>query len=77
MNNPTAKEVTAVIQVVAALAESIRELGSVPSGVLYANVCGHLSMSMYERVIQTLKNAGLVSESGHVLTWIGGDIKKA
>lgn len=27
--------------------------------------------SSYEGIINTLKNAGLVSESAHLLTWIG------
>jgi hypothetical protein len=55
----------------AAMAEAIRELGSVPSGHLYANVCGRMDQPTYERIIETLKRAGLVAEKNHLLTWVG------
>ena len=67
----TSKQVAAAFQATAAMAEAIRTLGEVPSGTLYANVCGHMELGTYEKIIQTLKNAGLVSESAHLLRWIG------
>lgn len=54
-----------------AVAEAIRTLGEVPSGELYAQLMGKLSYGSYEGIIGTLKNAGLVSESAHLLKWIG------
>ena len=30
-----------------------------------------MELAAYERIIGTLKNAGLVAESGHLLKWIG------
>jgi hypothetical protein len=71
MNAPSAKQVTAAVQTVAAIAEAIRGLGEVPNGELYANVCGTLDLQQYEQVIALLKRADLVSESAHVLKWVG------
>jgi len=60
----------AALQIIHAISESIRELGSIPSGHLYAQVMGHLSLEEYNAIIKILVNAGLVKESNHVLTWI-------
>jgi hypothetical protein len=67
----------AYVEIVRAIADALRELGSVPAGHFYAQVCQHLTLSQYERVIDTLKGAGLVAESGHVLTWTGRQIDEA
>lgn len=61
----------AAIAVVQAIADCIRELGEVPSGHLYARLMGHMSLEQYNGVISTLKMAGLVKETNHLLTWIG------
>jgi len=60
----------------AEVAEAIRKLGSVPSGELYARVCGTLELPAYQQVIALLKRAGLVSERNHLLTWVGPEIGK-
>jgi DNA-binding ferritin-like protein len=68
----TNKQISAAFAVVAAMAEAIRELGTVPSGTLYAQVMGKLDIHQYESVIKTLVNTGLVEEtSAHELRWIG------
>jgi hypothetical protein len=54
-----------------AVAEAIRELGSVPSGHLYAQLMDKMSLETYTAVIQVLKNTKLVEEKNHLLTWIG------
>ena len=69
--NATREQVKATLDTVRALADAIRDLGSVPSVKLYAMVMGHMDLALYERIVAVLKNAGLVSESGHVLTWTG------
>ena len=61
----------AVVQIVKAVSESIRELGSVPSGHLYAQLMGILNLDQYNQIIGILKRSGLVSESNHLLEWIG------
>jgi hypothetical protein len=62
----------AVLTAVKALADAIRELGSVPSGHLYASIMGSVSLENYTAVLDILKRAGLVSEDGsNMLRWIG------
>ena len=65
----TKEQVVAGIQVVKALADAIKELGSVPSGHLYASVMGRLSLSQYEQCIGILTRAGIVRKSGDLLIW--------
>jgi hypothetical protein len=64
------------IQLLAVIAETIRELGAVPSGHLYANVMSYMSLDIYNLIISTLKKAGLVEEKAHLLTWIGPTLNK-
>lgn len=72
----TAKEIAAVVGMVAAIAEVIRELGSIPSGHLYASLADKMDIHTYNVVIARLKGAGLVAEAAHVLRWIGPHIQK-
>lgn len=54
------------------IAETVRELGEVPSGHLYAGLMGKVSYYEYERCLGILIHAGLISRSGHhLLTWAG------
>ena len=71
MGGVSKEQVRAAVSAVAALAEAVRGLGEVPSGVLYANVMGSLSLDQYQQAIGILKRAGLVEETGHVLRWVG------
>jgi hypothetical protein len=68
---PTRAQLAGALAATAAIAETIRELGSVPSGHLYAKLVGRLSLDAYQSIIRTLVNARLVRETGHELTWIG------
>lgn len=54
-----------------AMGETIRELGRVPSGHLYAAVMSKMSLQCYQQLIGVLKNAGLVREESHELIWCG------
>ena len=55
-----------------ALGDSIRDLGEVPSGHLYAMVMNHLDLEGYQAVIDVLKRRGDVKEDGsHMLRWTG------
>jgi hypothetical protein len=69
--NTQTTQASAAFQIVAAVAEAVRELGTVPPGVLYANLMGKLDLAGFEKIVGILKGAQLVSESGHQLTWIG------
>jgi len=70
MSNASA-EVKAAVQVVVAVGEAIKELGSVPSGHLYAHLMGRMSLETYNKVIGVLKQTGAVKEENHVLSWVG------
>ena len=63
-------QVTAALEAVRAVADAIRELKRVPSGVLYANVMSVISIADYDKIIGTLKGAGLVREEAHELIWV-------
>ncbi len=65
------RAVLAGVMAIAAVGSAIRELGSVPNGVLYANIAEKISFHGYNIAIGKLKEAGLVTEQDHVLTWVG------
>jgi hypothetical protein len=68
---PTKDEVLAGLMAVKAVADTIKELGSVPSGHLYAALMGKLNFESYMHIIEILKGAGLVRETmAHELEWI-------
>jgi hypothetical protein len=67
-------EVKAVISVMLAIAETIREMNEVPAGVLYASLLQHfpnLSASNFAQMTAQLKAAKLVEERHNLLRWIG------
>ena len=73
---PTHEQLRAGIDALLALAEAVRALGSVPSGVLYAHVMGTMTLAAYEKAVATLNGAGLVAEENHVLRWTGPTFDK-
>lgn len=68
---PTTKSAAAASAVVIAVAETIRELGNIPSGHLYARVMNHIDLPLYNKIIDTLVNLKFVKNENHLLTWIG------
>ena len=71
MEQVSKEQVRAVTAVVLAVADTVRELGEVPSGVLYANLEGSLSLEHFNKVVGLLKESGCVEETNHVLKWTG------
>lgn len=68
----TTSEALALVQVAHAVAETIRELGAVPSGHLYARLMGVMELHQYEQVIDLLIDARLIErDRSHLLHWIG------
>jgi hypothetical protein len=60
------------LNAVLAIAEAIRQVGTAPSGNLYAAVMGRMSLAAYEKAIAILVNANLVAQDqSHLLRWIG------
>ena len=71
------KRLAAVAGLIAAVAETIRDLGSVPSGHLYAQLMGHMSFESYEAIIGWLVRSGVVRrEPSHLLVWTGPNLSK-
>ncbi len=67
----TTKQINAGLEILKALADTIRQLRSVPSGELYARVMGHMDINAYDKALSILKGAGLIAESNaHMLTWV-------
>jgi hypothetical protein len=66
----TKEQVKVALDVLFAVAVAIKQVGSVPSGELYARLMTHLDLMTFNRVIDTLKDAGLVIEDNHRLTWV-------
>ena len=65
-------QASGAIQIIKAIADAIKELKQVPSGHLYAQVMGKMDIQSYNRIIDILKGAGLITEdSQHMLTWVG------
>ncbi|UOF83050.1 transcription factor E2F-4 dP-2/DNA ternarY [Caudoviricetes sp.] len=63
---------SAAIQVIKAIADSIKELGEVPSGHLYAMVAGHMDLTTYDKIINILIASNLIKrEDSHLLVWVG------
>lgn len=79
MNNTTPKSLKPVtssatqttLDAVQAICEAVREVGQIPSGHLYAMVCGNLSLEQYQRVLEVAKRAGLIKETNNLLRWTG------
>lgn len=54
------------------LQEIIKGAGTagIPSGHLYAQLMGKMSLEQYTKFIDILKDAGKVTENGHVLRYV-------
>lgn len=60
-----------MLNLILVTAEALRDLGSIPSGHLYARMMAHVTYGEYTAIIRTLRGAGLVDERHHELFWIG------
>jgi hypothetical protein len=73
---PTRSQARAALSVLLTLTEAIRQLGSIPSGTLYAHVAGHMDLQTYNSLLARIKGSGLVEESQDgMLTWVGPEVK--
>ena len=64
-------QVKAAATMLIVIADTIREAKSIPSGHLYAILMPYMSLETYTSIINGLKDAGVVKESNHLLTWVG------
>lgn len=67
----TKQQIVACVETVKALAEAIRELGTVSDGTLYASLMGQMSLDHYQYFIGVLVDAGIVTNYNHQLVWKG------
>jgi len=42
-----------------------------PSGELYANLSGHMSLDEYQGILDILQDAGLITVKHYLITWVG------
>lgn len=68
---PTSAQLQSAFMLTAAVAEAVREAGEIPSGTVYAAMLSRIDLAGFEALIRTLKGAGLISETAHMLRWIG------
>lgn len=67
----TPEQAKAALAMTQAVAETIKTLGEVPSGHLYARLMDKMSLETYNSLIGLLKRAKLVEEENNLLKWIG------
>lgn len=68
----TKDQINAAFQVSTAIGQAIRELGSVPSGKLYAVLMGRMSLEEFEGAINLLERLAIVERTqNNFLRWIG------
>jgi hypothetical protein len=74
---PSKAELDKAFAVVAAVSESIRQAGKIPSGHLYAMLMGHMSLEYYESILRMLESAKLITvDSSHLIRWIGPQLQE-
>lgn len=59
------------MMLVVAIGNAIQEAGSIPSGHLYAMLCGKLDINTYNTAIAILIKSKVVKSENHLLIWIG------
>jgi hypothetical protein len=67
MNN---KQVSAAVEAISAIGRVIRDVKRIPSGHLYAQLMGVLSLEKYQIAIAILKKGNLIKEEANELIWI-------
>lgn len=66
----TKEQIGSAIQQTKAVADCIKELGEVPSGVLYSQLMGVMSLTQYEQIIGMLCRAGIIENRSNLLVWV-------
>jgi hypothetical protein len=71
ITKPQVRAALAMLQIVAETVRASWPNGT-PSGIIFAALMAHgVDMQGFTSLLNTLKNAGLVEEHGHVLRWTG------
>lgn len=72
MSQVTPDDIKAGLRILRVLADAIKELGQVPSGVLYARISDLMSLDNYNGAIRLLEQAKMIEVKNHVIHWKGG-----
>ncbi len=68
----TKEQTKAALQIMMAVAETIREMREVPSGVLYAHLMGKMNLEQYNSMLGVLERNKLITVGlNHVIHWTG------
>lgn len=70
----TKDQVIAMLSAMIAVAETLRVIGEMPSGHLYARLMNYVNLQQYYAIIERLKHAGLIEEKSHLLRWVGPSV---
>ena len=70
----TTQELAAGLNILRAVADTVRELGRAPRGTLYAALMARgITLPAYEKIESILVGAGLVRRAGDCLVWALAD----
>ena len=64
------QQINTAIEAVASIGRIIRDAKRIPSGHLYAQLMGVLSLDKYESIIAILVKGNLIKIESHELIWI-------
>jgi len=67
----TTEQAHKLIEFMGAIASLIKEVKEIPSGHLYAQLMGKMTLDQYQNMLATLQKAGLVSLKNDLLTYTG------
>ena len=71
------KQAMPAVNVVIAMTETIRQAKRIPSGTMYAMLCGKTDLAGYENAVALIKRTGLVTETAaHELVWAGPEVSR-
>lgn len=71
MHNLTRDEIRMATEIVFLIRDAIRDVGSIPSGHLYAQLMPYMSLGLYMQIIKLLKDSGVIREENHLLIYVG------
>ena len=69
VNNITSDEIKATVQIIKAVADTIKELKTAISGHLYAVMMPYCSLEQFQKIISILERSKLITISGDIITW--------
>jgi hypothetical protein len=71
MSAVTREQVADALTTMRAVVETVRDLGRVPSGTVYATLMSRMDLSAYNKMVSLIVGTGLVRLENHELVWVG------